>query len=605
MGHRREVGGTVLIRVSANHFAFLRGYLEGLDLGALSRRYLETAVTPDPDLRVARATLRWIREQLMMAARRRGHFPDARLILIDPEKLRSGTRQAIPTLEEFREQRDPHELFSEADLIELFNEEFGGAGMDDRRTARNERLRRRQLLALLEFEQFLGAPPTLGDHVGGWIDANLAIRLRDAGLNTLGELVHAINMRGYRWWVRVPRLGRIAAAQVTAWLRSEPVETALGVQLELHAYTKASQLPAATLKMARRPQLGIVPLEYLQLTPSLDGTQGKNRGRDCPLPASDDMAAIQAWLARKTVESSTWRAYRKEAERLLLWAVIEAQRPLSSLTAADCQAYRDFLHRIDTQPSDWPFRLPASSWCGTRGSKRWSVQWRPFEGALSASSRQQAFTILAGLFHWLMASGYLAEDPWQQAPVSPKVDVSPGLSATAARGLSARQWDILWKFLESLPEDARRERWRFVLELCRETGMRLSELVQARIGDIKPVSGKDSADVWELCAVKGRRISLSARLLQALDRYLAHRGLENFRSCPPSTSLIARLPAGRNPRPAPRENGPELSGNALYQTLKQFFQEAAGAMEAAVGAPDLTEQLRRASTEWLRRTNEE
>lgn len=602
MGRRRAIGETVLIRVSANHFAFLRGYLEGLELGALSRRYLETAVTPDPDLRVARSTLRWIREQLMMAARRRGQFHDARLILIDPEKLRPGTRQAIPTLEEFREQRDPHELFSEAELIELFNEEFGSAGTDDRRTLRNERLRRRQLQALLEFEQLLGAPPALDDHIGGWIDANLATRLRDAGLNTLGELVHTINARGNRWWVHVPRLGRIAAAQVTAWLRSEPVETALGIRLEPHAYTKASQLA----KMARRPQLGIVPLECLQLPASLDGTQGSNRGSDCRVEAADDIAAIQAWLARKPAESSTWRAYRKEAERLLLWAVMEAQRPLSSLTAVDCIAYRDFLQRIDRRPAaDWPFRLPAAVWCGARGSKRWSVQWRPFEGALSSSSRQQAFTILAGLFRWLTVNGYLAQNPWERAAAPHMAEASRALPPPAARGLSSRQWDMLRKFLESAPEDARRERLRFILELGRHTGMRLSEMAYARIGDIRPVGGETSGDAWELWTAAGRRISLSEELLQALERYLAHRRVEDRRSSPPSTSLIARLPAGRNPRPAPRENGPELSPNAIYQALKQFFQEAAAATEAVAGTSEEAASLRRASTEWLRRTHEE
>ena len=36
--------GTVLIRLTRPHFVFYRGYLEGLDLGKLARRYLETAI---------------------------------------------------------------------------------------------------------------------------------------------------------------------------------------------------------------------------------------------------------------------------------------------------------------------------------------------------------------------------------------------------------------------------------------------------------------------------------------------------------------------------------------------------------------------------------
>jgi len=43
--------------------------------------------------------------------------------------------------------------------------------------------------------------------------------------------------------------------------------------------------------------------------------------------------------------SSTQRAYRKEAERLILWAIVERARALSSLTTDDAIAYRAFLRR--------------------------------------------------------------------------------------------------------------------------------------------------------------------------------------------------------------------------------------------------------------------
>ncbi|WP_302059383.1 hypothetical protein, partial [Paraburkholderia sp. CNPSo 3274] len=41
----------------------------------------------------------------------------------------------------------------------------------------------------------------------------------------------------------------------------------------------------------------------------------------------------------------TARAYGREAERLLLWAVVERRLPLSSLTAEDATAFRTFLRR--------------------------------------------------------------------------------------------------------------------------------------------------------------------------------------------------------------------------------------------------------------------
>ena len=64
-------------------------------------------------------------------------------------------------------------------------------------------------------------------------------------------------------------------------------------------------------------------------------------------------------------------ANRKEAERLILWALVERKRPLSSLTTGDAMAYRAFLRRPTT-----PFREPQGA--RQRGQRRWMrpVRWR-------------------------------------------------------------------------------------------------------------------------------------------------------------------------------------------------------------------------------------
>lgn len=60
----------------------------------------------------------------------------------------------------------------------------------------------------------------------------------------------------------------------------------------------------------------------------------------------------------------TQRAYRKEAERLILWAILEKGKALSSLTTEDAIAYRE--------------RLSASRhrrrWVGTGGTAHFT-QW--------------------------------------------------------------------------------------------------------------------------------------------------------------------------------------------------------------------------------------
>ena len=145
----------------------------------------------------------------------------------------------------------------------------------------------------------------------------------------------------------------------------------------------------------------------------LDGSGGLYRRpqAQCLLKATNDYQAILAWLRSKHgltpdqkahlkarrrqrriehesgVEqgldwlqalSNTQRAYRKEAERFLLWAITHKGKALSSMSNEDCALYRDFL--ADPQPR--------SRWCGDRARERWSPLWRPFEGPLSASAQR-------------------------------------------------------------------------------------------------------------------------------------------------------------------------------------------------------------------------
>ncbi len=61
-------------------------------------------------------------------------------------------------------------------------------------------------------------------------------------------------------------------------------------------------------------------VEGFGLAPALDGSLGSNRGRGgvCQLGADTDIDAVRAWLAEYAGSPHTLRAYRKEAERLLL-----------------------------------------------------------------------------------------------------------------------------------------------------------------------------------------------------------------------------------------------------------------------------------------------
>jgi hypothetical protein len=87
-------------------------------------------------------------------------------------------------------------------------------------------------------------------------------------------------------------------------------------------------------------QVTLPPMEDIALPSTLDGSQGKNRAHEASLlPAQHDMQAIELWLSRLDKDSHTYRAYRREAERILLWAIIDRGKAFSSLHTIDLSDY--------------------------------------------------------------------------------------------------------------------------------------------------------------------------------------------------------------------------------------------------------------------------
>uniref|UniRef100_UPI0038BB0B80 hypothetical protein n=1 Tax=Paraburkholderia aspalathi TaxID=1324617 RepID=UPI0038BB0B80 len=92
------------------------------------------------------------------------------------------------------------------------------------------------------------------------------------------------------------------------------------------------------------------------------------------LRAGNDYEAIQAGLSLHE-SPATQCAYRKEAERRLLWAIVERSCALSSLTTDDAVVYRAFLRRPSPRPRWVGPPRPCSS-----------PKWRPFANGLEAAS---------------------------------------------------------------------------------------------------------------------------------------------------------------------------------------------------------------------------
>ena len=420
-----EVAGAALLRATASaarkrklhvgHFAFMRSVVQGLDSRESWERYrhIEGEAT---DQRVVRSTIAWIRDEFAVAAKRQDRHGTARLLRIDAARIADPGLE-LPSLEAFAEAQGlEHE--SQAEQTAAYEAQYGKA---TQRLRRKARLSRRQLDALRWLEGLLAQAPRAGDSVAAWLNPTLASRLEAADIFTLAQLVERINGVGLRWHASVKALGAGKAQRIVEWLqeqaRAELKNSADSADLRLgrHVALPRSKLYRHELNAIVAPSTDIRPLEKFIVPFELDGTRGLYRRpqAQCLLKAGNDYQAILAWLKSKhgltpdqkahlqarrrqretgveqgldwlNALSHTQRAYRKEAERFLLWAITRKGKALSSMNNEDCTEYRDFL--ADPQPRN--------RWCGDRGRERWSPSWRPFEGPLSPSAQRHAVTIL-------------------------------------------------------------------------------------------------------------------------------------------------------------------------------------------------------------------
>lgn len=61
--------------------------------------------------------------------------------------------------------------------------------------------------------------PAIDDDIGAWLEPRTVAALREAGVDTLRDLVARISRRR-RWWASIPWLGPAGARRVEAFLSS-------------------------------------------------------------------------------------------------------------------------------------------------------------------------------------------------------------------------------------------------------------------------------------------------------------------------------------------------------------------------------------------------
>ncbi|MEQ6917461.1 tyrosine-type recombinase/integrase [Halomonas aquatica] len=317
-------------------------------------------------------------------------------------------------------------------------------------------------------------------------------------------------------------------------------------------------------------------LEALELPPS----EARLR-----IAARTDAEAVARWLDEYRASPQTRRAYRREAERLLLW-LAEQGRGLGELRREDLDGYEAFL--ADPRP--------VARWIGPV-RPRADPRWRPFRGPLSPSSRRQSLVILQGLFAWLVEAGWVGHNPFRlMRDKRRRLDNRQG---GIERYLEKPLWDWFWAWLNRpMAADAsprrifEQSRRRLVFGFAYLLAPRIGEMSAARMNDFVRREGR----WWWRVVGKGdksARIPVPPDMLALLEAWREGLGLPSRPSPDDDGPLLRALDGVRG-----------LGDNRLYRLIRETFGEAADVLEQEEGdeAREAVLRLQRATPHWLRHT---
>tara|TARA_B110000977_G_scaffold43229_1_gene58605 strand:+ start:3652 stop:4929 length:1278 start_codon:yes stop_codon:yes gene_type:complete len=332
--------------------------------------------------------------------------------------------------------------------------------------------------------------------------------------------------------------------------------------------------------------------------------------------AREDFLYTQSFLKSYSRKSeATFRGYRNEVERLLLWAWTITGKSVIQLKRPDLESYFDFVHN---PPAAWVGDSVQDRFKTIGGECRQNKNWRPFVGKLAKEDRKQAivegtdikiskdghtlsheamkicYSAVSAYYDYLTDEGYAFGNPIpairKQSPYLIK-----GATQKAIKRLSDMQWDFVLECAETAADkDPMHERTLFVIATLKTLYLRVSELSDR--SNWQPVwkhYWQDSdGNNWLKVLGKGnklRDVSVPSALSPYIDRY------QRYRSSLNSSFGINSAMVAKN-----RGSG-GMTSRQLRRIVQEGFDLAYDRM-IAEGFGGEAKALREATTHWLRHT---
>jgi len=331
---------------------------------------------------------------------------------------------------------------------------------------------------------------------------------------------------------------------------------------------------------------------------------------------SQDFIQAQAFLRSYSRKSeATYRSYRNEIERLLLWSWTVIGKDITQLKRGELETFFDFVH---SPPAVWVAESVQDRFKLISGEWRQNENWRPFVAKIAKEDRKEAqaaglevrpvkdghklsgeamkicFSAISCFFDYLSDEGLTFGNPIpairKQSPFLIK-----GVTQKNIKRLSGLQWDYVLSCSElAANQDANYERMLFIVALLKTLYLRVSELSER--SNWQPVwqhFWEDSdGNHWLKVLGKGnkiRDISVPSALFPFIKRYKQYREQLSTHFNSNAALVVKNRGVGG------------MSSRQLRYIVQEAFDMAYDKM-LSESFEDEAKALREATTHWLRHT---